>query len=1104
MTESGLDALTPREAQEKRTMIFPLKRPTLMKRLSLPRRPYRPCRPQRHPTDSTQVREPWQRMLALLLGLLIVLGGLIGLGAAAWAEDTDKNDLSLYAVSSGVTGYFASALKPGENRAISDSWQALADSPATGGAFMGYADKDLNPVEWLVSQATSASQAIEFGSLSKLGDGVRHYAQFGATLSQLGLDATSTGLSGSLLSWVGGLLIIGPFTLASGINVVFGWFLQLLTAFNPFKLLYGGVQAVAPKFAEAVLAGGGAPDWQVLGIPIPMEGLASFIGGIYQAVNDLSWAVLVPLFIGLTAFMIIFSRNRGSLFKKLLVRVVFIVIGIPLLGSMYTGVLNQLGEVTKNSDSAATQVVASTFVDFEKWAGDYRLAVPSGAVIEWDAKKSQATMNATVHVQDTALAINKMTHPEWASLTNPFSLTNPGDFVSGAQGNDAEGASTAVGMIQRYMDMNGKQFTSSAYASRVQSVLTKQDEGKTAAKWFTDLRTDGGGWFGIGATDPGSAQVGSNRLLTVGDGYGLGASTTGDIVTFTSAGASGNCGADPNKQSCSMSVLAMYNYLNARFDTNSLTTYSTNKAASAATAEAHNAVTLVGTGFGSVVYWANAFVLLISFVVIGIGYAVAMFIGNIKQGVQVITAVPFAMMGALGAVTKVIVFAVAMVLELIVTIFLYKIVQLLLLSLSRIFASFLSGVGDVLGGAFAASPAIALLVPLLTTIIITAFTIMALRVRRSIVRALNEVCTKIIEMLIGGNSPTVPGGKSGALAAAAGGIGAGAGMALGSRMMGGDRVPKAAEAGGPEKVSASGTINTSSADEGGGNDTVSGDGTSLKGGPDPSGRTGGSIGGVSQTELTGQNSSDRGDQEMGERVARVGLTAIPAAITADSSGSDGADGEEGADSEEGVGGEGGMSEQAQKKVDVLDSAFEAGEDHHREQKSIDRQKRGAVAAGVAGVGKAAMAVGRVHAGDLAGAVSDARGALGSVQKARSKAQDAKQRQRQLDQPGAGSGGKSSSQLQAPQGQGQSRQARTQPQAQQSVKAQPQAGRGQQMRPQQPPTRQPQAPAPVPPQQRSQGQGQGSPQANGSRSQGLQPRRVPAKRDLPIDRTGISS
>lgn len=927
-------------------------------------------------TAQAPTRAPWQRMLALLIGLVAGLGALFGIGAAAWAED-DKNDLSLYSVSSSVTGYFASALKPGEEREISDGWQALADQPATGGAFMGYADRDLNPVEWLVEQATSSSQAIEFGSLNKIGDGVRHYAEFGATLSQLGLDSTATGLSSNLMGWIGGALLLGPFMIASAVNWTFSWALQALQFLNPFKLLFEGVAAVSPAFADAVLAGEMSPE---LG---PLAGLANFIGGIYQAINNLSWAVLIPVFIAVTAFVLIFSKSRGSVVKKLIVRVVFIVLGIPLLGGMYTSILTQLGDATDGVDSGATQVVASTFVDFEKWAGDYRLAVPADATIEWDTKSAQPTTASVVQVQDTALAINQMTHPEWEDLSNPFSLNSPGTFASGsmsADGNTQEGMLSAIAMITRFMD--GEQFTSSTYASKVQSIVTKDGDGTEAAKWFTDLRTDGGGWFGIGASDPGSADVSGNKLLTVDGSYGLRADTSGEVVSFSTAGSEGSwkCGADPRKQSCSMSVLSTYNYLNTAFDSNSLTTYSTNKVASSATAEAHNSVTLVGTGFGSLVYWFNAFVLLMSFVVIGIGYAIAMFIGNIKAGLQVLTATPFAMLGALSAITKVIVFAIAMILELLVTIFLYKLVQQVLLSLPQIFSFILGQMGVVAAAQFMAAPGLALVIPLFVAIILIGFTIIALRVRKSVVRAITEACTKLVELLTGSGSPDVPGaGKAGVLAAAAGGIGAGAGMALGGRMMGGDKAPKGSDGGGPESVSASGTVDAGSVSGGGAGTDPSGSG-SGGGGAITGGPGGPGVGGVGGTSDSGAGSGgglgsgNEVDVEVGERVARSGLTALPAGS------SDGQDG--------------------QKSLDVVDTAVEAGQAHNAAQKGIDRQKRGAVKDGAAGVGKVATAAGRAYAGDAVGAVSDAQGVAGSAGKAASKAQSAKQAQRNLDRGAA--------------------------------------------------------------------------------------------------------
>src|SRR5699024_11667042 len=94
---------------------------------------------------------------------------------------------------------------------------------------------------------------------------------------------------------------------------------------------------------------------------------------------------------------------------------------------------------------------------------------------------------------------------------------------------------------------------------------------------------------------------------------------------------------------------------------------------------------MVGTGTMSFIYWFNAVVLLGSFVLIGFGYAFAMIIGNLRRGLQLITAIPFATLGAIAGIAKVVVYSIALIMEVIITIFLYKFVKELLIALPSIF-----------------------------------------------------------------------------------------------------------------------------------------------------------------------------------------------------------------------------------------------------------------------------------------------------------------------------------------------------------------------------------------------------------------------------------
>src|SRR5699024_7843664 len=117
---------------------------------------------------------------------------------------------------------------------------------------------------------------------------------------------------------------------------------KILKILNPFMSFYESFRASNPTFDEGMvgvelLSGslwceGGA-----------LSGLSNFISNWYGVIYDLAWQSLVSLFVGfLLLGLVMFKKmDRGSAIKKLIVRVIFIGLGLPLIGSMYTGVLDK-------------------------------------------------------------------------------------------------------------------------------------------------------------------------------------------------------------------------------------------------------------------------------------------------------------------------------------------------------------------------------------------------------------------------------------------------------------------------------------------------------------------------------------------------------------------------------------------------------------------------------------------------------------------------------------------------------------------------------------------------------------------------------------------
>ncbi|GAQ77319.1 hypothetical protein T45_09137 [Streptomyces turgidiscabies] len=214
--------------------------------------------------------------------------------------------------------------------------------------------------------------------------------------------------------------------------------------------------------------------------------------------------------------------------------------------------------------------------------------------------------------------------------------------------------------------------------------------------------------------------------------------------------------------------------------------YSSNNATSGFTRENHMAVSQVGTGPAKFMYWSNAATVLGSIVLLGFWYAIGMLAGSVKRIFGLVAAVPFATLGAMAAIAKVIVYSMALILEVLVTLFIYQFVSEFLISVPDIMAgpvsSFMSPAG--LWGSAALGGTIVVILTLISSLMIMGITFALLRVRKTVLQAMDEVVTKLVDKFLETNSAPKP-DKGGLMPALATGAGAGAGMAMGNKLANG-------------------------------------------------------------------------------------------------------------------------------------------------------------------------------------------------------------------------------------------------------------------------------------------------------------------------------
>ena len=988
-------------------------------------------------TSRVRAVRGFTRVMSFVAAVLIAVFGLTMIGGSAYADKDKAEKYDFYTLSSNVTAYFSDATKPGEGDGLSkpgegdglsadEGWTTIAQNASEGGNLLGYGDDDVSSFSgWLVSKATGSSNTVGYDSL-KVRDkdsssansaysGVLAYAQYGSLLNALGLDSTSTGLGLHFQNMAFGSIMALLYLLAGGIDTIFSAVIWLLETLNPFKFFFSAISASSTAMANGMTGGQGVPVW--------MQSLDTWFSGWYQALVNLSWTVLIPLFLFVFIISSLMWKKGNALggLKKLVIRVLFLGVGLPLIGSMYTASLGVMKDATAGAGMGATRVVISTFVDFENWAKKDRLAVPDNATLQWDSSKQAPTGASVNKLRQTTVAINKLANSDAFSSVSDIDVSGLGSISTEAAKADTTSSGglkdftyvAAMEMLLRYTTAQSYQASDfdTAIKGRInQQASSGQKQVKSCATtWFNvqadgSTKADGKGCSATKASD--------NPVLKVREGSGLQASGESGPITFTTSGdkyAGDWVMLGGNFNGANLSALSMYNYLNTTFDKNSATTYSSSNAVSSATREYHNSVNLVGSAGVSWLYWVNGAVTLLCFIVLGLGYAFGMFTGAIKNSMHIITAVPFATLGSMAGIAKVVIYTFTMITEIIATMFIYRLVQEIILSIPSIFEGGLEHMFNSMGGFgvyLKNSGNVTLFTSLVSTVLLILLTWKMMHFRGAFVKGLNEAVTKIVDKFLDTNvAPPAGGGKL--MPALAGGVGAGVGSAAANRLMSG----RGGLGSGSGRGGASSGLMAGSGGIQDGNGGVSGMGggmLSINGtdgpGPDeigpgasggdpnaPGGGGGGLLlsdgsGGVNVDNSTSNDNSSalmtsESDRQLASEVDARGGLSEPAQLEA------GPQADAAASSKVANNADDAMSETAGSIQSTMDAHNKA-----------DKARVDQATSGVKAVWHGGKAAAKAYSGDVAGAAQDGQKALGDVQSAQTKGQEAKAHRQSAEAP----------------------------------------------------------------------------------------------------------
>lgn len=791
------------------------------------------------------------KMARVFVLLLVGIALTLSMTTAAFAKDDDKdNDFSFYKVSSAATAYYDDAHNPtsGDTEGVFDY---SGNSMDKAGAFVGFIDEDYESglIGSTVSYLSGSSQSRSYDSFKE--QGLKDYVLYGHALSIFGLDSTANETFDilSIARFIGGLLLMLVYTAALAADSFFAIVISILKTLNPFAWFMAGVSNVSSSFSKWFDT---TPE-----TPSVLDGVSQFITGWYTALSDLGmYVVFLLFFLSLGAMLLMWNSQKGragSVFRTFATRLAFICIGIPLLGGLYTASLDLAAESSwgKNFTPAANQVIASTLVDFESWAANSHLALPPGVTITVDTSDSSSGVidaGKSTSVRGIARAINckNSALEDTDSGNKGWTITLKNSSTAGSN-NKVLGA---YDVMSRYM--SSAFYHASDFETTYKS--TKIPDGSKDSI-FTAIKDHSGKWKEY--IDPDlkgnmfdNADEGKDTpYFNDGSKGSFNPNWSGKVVSYSrsndSSGDSTNAGGTGGASSGGLSSMSLYNYLTTSFSDSSVVTYSAHKATSSLVTQSHHSVNLIGDGMSSVLYWANAVIILFVITIIGLVYSLGLIINMIGRGIKMVSSVPFAMLGNMKAMAKVTTYTAMMIIEVLGTFFVYSLVIEILLSLSgivetpllealssRVGSTVLLG-GTVIPGATAALPPMAsnalITVGLLvSSILYLWFGIKAIKLRKSIIKTIDEGVAAMIDRIFttnehGGSMSNAQGAGQGITTAptlgeraksaakqVAGGVAGGAGMAVGQSVMSGalgglkDGVTagsiKAAAAGGAENA----------------------------------------------------------------------------------------------------------------------------------------------------------------------------------------------------------------------------------------------------------------------------------------------------------------
>ena len=722
--------------------------------------------------------------ICMLISILVIN---IFADSTSQAADADEaSDYSFYMLASNMSAALSTfAADPAGGDVLTNAFQGLY--PSAAGGVLGYVDTSVRGVYGLSGTATSNAatsysyKQLSTGNYGQINDGSNThvfstYCALGAGLADLGIDKTSTDAGEDATRMMIGVAIRLFYEASHIVTVLFGFIIKFLKTINPFQFF---------SAANDWMNSGDALDYTMLEVDnnyvskiligadskSVLAPLIKSVSQVYGALYDTSSVVLIIFFaVMMVRLLLPKTSSRESKLetvRKYVFRVAFVVVGIPVLGCSYTAVLDKLDENMTNQNSPAAKVIASTFCDFESWVMKKDMRLPEELKVQ--IKDGTITAADDYSVQDLCYEINfnnlsffngsENRTVKFYLLSDKLDTTNTESIITSVQESKGTPAiqihDWVVDILDRYKD--GKKVYASnyeqewiankwmstpeplqKYIEQLSSVESIKANSPLTEYWKTSpYPTDKGSVYNPFAAAYTSSVDTIDMTTKPGEKEGD-VELSGDYSV---------------KIGFKLSPMSIYNYLNSTFTDSGITVYSSRTSSSNHVRNYHYSVNVVGNGMSSAVMLLTCMSLLASYAVLGFVYGFNIMFTNIKKGMQMIAAVPGAMLGSLQSIAKVISYSVLMIVEVVIHILLYMITTDFMYSMTIVvLRSFNNAVDNILGSSVNVSWFMSVVSGMLVSGFLIVFCQQSIKMRGSVIKSCEQMADNVIRRFVVGTS----------------------------------------------------------------------------------------------------------------------------------------------------------------------------------------------------------------------------------------------------------------------------------------------------------------------------------------------------------------